>query len=590
MKPTILSLFSDVIKRNKNHIAIKYKNNKAWKNISWHEYFNIVKNIHTGLTEVGLKENDTVCIIGSTSYQWVLADLAIMSVGATTVPIYKNSLDSDIEYIINNSEAKYIFCEDEATADQIKALKCKDLKIISFSDTNNTNYLNFNELANKKSKLTNEKFKKILNSIHIDNTATIIYTSGTTGIPKGVVLTHKQIMSEVIDLFHNYSIDHNDVSLCFLPLAHIMGRIESLGNIHKPYTIAFAESVDLIKKNIAEIKPTFIVAVPRIFEKIYNGVLNQINTKKSTIKIFSWASNIGSQVSNLKVNKRSVPITLAIQYKLAQKLVFKKIQMALGGRIRFAISGGAPLEKKISEFFHAANILILEAYGLTETTAAVTANTLFDYKFGTVGKPLGDSEIKLADDGEILVKSDKVMKEYFKNPEATAEAFDGDYFKTGDIGLITQDGFIKITDRKKDLIKTAGGKYVAPQKLENLLKIDPMIANVLIHGDKKKFIIALVTLDNDCLKQFAKNNSISYSNTEALSKHKNVYQHVKAIVAEVNSELARYETIKNFAILPREFTTETGELTPSMKVRRKHCDKKFEKEILSLYGIDKSSI
>ncbi len=590
MDKTILSLFSEVKKRNKNYIAIKHKKNKAWKNISWHEYFDVIKNLHSSLDKIGLKENDTACIIGNTSYQWVLADLAIMSTGATTVPIYKNSLESDIEYIIKNSEAKYIFCEDQETADKVRSLDCKGLKIISFADSDNTNYLNFNELAEKKSPLSDKKFIEILNSFDINNTATIIYTSGTTGIPKGVVLTHKQIMSEIIDLFHNFTIDHNDVSLCFLPLAHIMGRIESLGNIHKPYTLAFAESVDLIKKNIAEIKPTFIVAVPRIFEKIYNGVLNQINTKKSTIKIFNWASSVGSKVSDLKVNKKGVPIALAVQYKLAQKLVFKKIQSALGGRIRFAMSGGAPLEKKISEFFHAANILILEAYGLTETTAAVTANTLFDYKFGTVGKPLGDSKIKLADDGEILVKSDKVMKEYFKNPKATKEAFDGDYFKTGDIGIITKDGFIKITDRKKDLIKTAGGKYVAPQKLENLLKIDPMIANVLIHGDKKKFIIALVTLDADCLKQFAKNNNLSYSNIEQLSKHKDVYQNVKSIIAEVNSELARYETIKNFAILPREFTTETGELTPSMKVKRKYCDKKFEKEILSLYGIDKSSI
>ncbi len=591
MNETILNIFSEAKTKSKNYKAFKVKKNKVWKSIDWHTYFDTTNKVSHCLKEMGLQKGDKACIISNTCYEWVLSDVSIMACGGVTVPIYQNSLEEDIEYIINNCQAKFIFCETEQTAKKLMALNCPSLKqIITYSKSDSTKIKNFADMTNFE--LANEdNYKKQLKAITPEDVATIIYTSGTTGRPKGVVLTHEQIYSEIYDLFSYFTFDHSDTCLCFLPLAHVMGRIESLGNIHKGYTIAFAESVEALKKNLSEVKPTFLIAVPRIFEKIYNGILNQINTKKLTVKLFNWASAVGQRVSHLKVEKKSIPLPLALQYNLAQKLIFNKIKMALGGEIKLAISGGAPLEKKISEFFHAANILILEGYGLTETTAAVCANTEFDYRFGTVGKPAGDAEIKIAEDGEILVRSKKVMKEYYNNPEATAEVFDQDrFFKTGDIGEFTKDGFLKITDRKKDLIKTAAGKYVAPQKLENLLKISPMISNVLIHGDRKKYIVALVTLDPDYLINFAKTNEISYSSAEQLSQNKRVYAEVKSIVAEANSNLARFETIKSVKVLPRDFTIESGELTPSLKLKRKHCDKKFEKEILSLYGLDKSSL
>ncbi len=583
MNNTILNLFSKIKDRNKNHIAFKYKKDKVWKKLNWNDYYRAVFHINAFLKSIQVGQDDCVCIIAKPSYKWTISDIGIMSNQSITVPIYKNSLDSDIEYIINNCEAKAIFCEDDALASKIKSLKCPSLeKIIVFDTKKESSFITFDDIISDDS-TPNDDFESALKQTPATQTATIIYTSGTTGVPKGVVLTHKQLFSEVTDIFDCFDFDHTDTSLCFLPLAHVMGRIESLGNIYKPYTIAYAESVEAIKKNILTIKPTFLIAVPRIFEKIYNGVITQINSKKSTMQLFKWASSVGKKVSALKMNKKNIPLHLALQFKLADKLIYSKIQSAMGGNIRYALSGGAPLEKKISEFFHSANILILEAYGLTETTAGITANTPYNYKFGTVGKPLKDVKLKLAEDNEILVKSDKVMKEYYNMPEATENVFEDGYFRTGDIGHITEDGFLKITDRKKDLIKTAGGKYVAPQKLENLLKIEPTIANVLIHGDKKKYIVALITLDEASITQFAKKHGLSYSSVDSLADNNVVNEHVAGVIKEMNSQLAKYETVKKFKILHKDFTIETGELTPSMKVKRKFCDEKFKDVLNSLY-------
>jgi long-chain acyl-CoA synthetase len=307
-------------------------------------------------------------------------------------------------------------------------------------------------------------------------------------------------------------------------------------------------------------------------------------------KIFKWAMSVGYKVSEARIQKKSPDLATLMEYRIAKRLVFDKFYEKLGGKLRFAVSGGAPLSGEIARFFHAAGLLILEGYGLTETTAAVLVNTPYDYKFGTVGKPIGDVQVKFAEDGEILVRSKKVMRGYYKNPKATEDVFDDqDYFKTGDIGELDAQGFLRITDRKKDLIKTAGGKFVAPQKLENLLKLNKNISNVLIHGDKKKYIVSLVTLNQERIVEFAKQHMISFPTFEELSKHPKVKDLIRNAVAQANSALASFETIKNFAILPTDFTIETGELTPSLKVKRKFCDQKFEAEIRALYGDDQAS-
>ena len=304
-------------------------------------------------------------------------------------------------------------------------------------------------------------------------------------------------------------------------------------------------------------------------------------------KIFKWAMDVGYKISESRIQKRSPDFKTLLEYQAAKKLVFDKFSQRLGGRLRFAVSGGAPLSGEICRFFHAAGLLILEGYGLTETTAAVFVNTPYNYKFGTVGQAVGDVEYKSAEDGEVLVRSKKVMKSYFKNPKATEEVFDSEgYFKTGDIGEVDANGFLKITDRKKDLIKTAGGKFVAPQKLENLLKLDRYISNVLIHGDKKKYIVALITLNSESVTDFAKQNNLAFESFLSLSKHPKIKDLIRNAVAQSNSSLASFETIKNFTILAKDFTIEDGELTSSLKVKRKYCDEKYEPEIRSLYGDD----
>jgi long-chain acyl-CoA synthetase len=366
--------------------------------------------------------------------------------------------------------------------------------------------------------------------------------------------------------------------------------VELWGHVHVGWMMGYAESIDRIKNGLMEIRPTFLVAVPRIFEKVYNGIVSKAEAQKTKKKIFQWALKVGLQVSDAKSSKRSIPLPLLVEYQLARKLVFDKLIEGLGGRLRFAFSGGAPLSKEIARFFHAANIYLLEGYGLTETTAGIFVNSLYDYRFGTVGKPIGDTRVKIAEDGEILVNSKKVMIGYYKNDSATREVLSDDgWFATGDIGELTPDGFLRITDRKKDLIKTAGGKFVAPQKLENLLKLNKYISNVLIHGDKRKYVIALVTLNFDEINRLAAENGITTRDHAQLVKQNVVKEAIRQAVADVNAQLASYESIKAFEILPEDFTIDSGELTPSLKVRRKFCDKKYASVIDRLYGADAAS-
>jgi long-chain acyl-CoA synthetase len=409
----------------------------------------------------------------------------------------------------------------------------------------------------------NPALKALAEKIKIDDDASLVYTSGTSGLPKGVILSHRQVMSEITDVQKVFSVDHRDSTLSFLPYAHVLGRVEMWLSVLAGYTLCFAESIDRIKGNLIEVKPTAMIAVPRIFEKIYASVESQLEQQKILSALFSRLAWINEKAANW----------------LKGKLLSGKLQAAFGGRLRFAISGGAPLDREIGEFFRAAGINIFEGYGLTETTAAITVNTPDEHRFGTAGKPLPDVQIKIADDGEILVKSQKVMKGYYKQKE---NPFIDGFFPTGDIGHF-DDGFLVITDRKKDLIKTSGGKYVAPQKLENALKRNPVISHVLVHGDQKKFIVGLITLDEAEIKRWAKDNKIVFDNFRDLSQSQDVRNYIGKIVSSANQELASYETIKKFTILDHDFSVSDGELTPSLKLKRKYCDQKYRDKIEALY-------
>jgi long-chain acyl-CoA synthetase len=362
-----------------------------------------------------------------------------------------------------------------------------------------------------------------------------------------------------------------------------MGRIENWGHVFIGFQMAYAENIEKIRTYLIEVRPTILVAVPRIFEKVYSGIYAQLGNSVLRTKIFQQALAIGRKVSQCKLDRKPVPLKLFLSYQVAQKLVLNKVREAFGGRLRFAVSGGAPISSDIAMFFHSCGILILEGYGLTETTAAVAANTPFNYRFGSVGRPIGDVQIKIAEDGEILVKSKKVMREYLNDPEGTAMAFTNGWFHTGDIGELMPTGDLRITDRKKDLIKTAGGKYISPQRIENLLKENSFVSHALIHGDQKKYVVALITLDPGFLKNFAEEKGLVFKDLSELSQHPQVLQTVRLGVAEINSRLANFETIKRFSVLPDDFTVQGGELTPSLKVKRKILDQKFRKQIDALY-------
>lgn len=591
MTETISHAFLNI--KSRSGTAVEYKSGGKWVSVTWKEYYDIVENVACGLKALGVKEGERVVIFSNTRFEWAIADFATFAVGGVAVPIYQSSISEDVEYILNDSEAVVVISEDQVTYERLRPIlsKCPTVRQVVTIESKVPNTLTWNELIQKGKEYKQSHsgfFEASSKNTNVNDLATICYTSGTTGKPKGVCLHHEQIISEVSEVFKVLDVSPADKTLTFLPFAHIFGRVEHWAHMYMGWTMAYAQSIEKVRDNLAETHPTFLVAVPRIFEKVYAGVISQAEISPVKKKIFDWALGVGYKVSESRLNKTTLPIQVALQYQLAKKLVFSKLAQKMGGRLRFAVSGGAPLSKDIGSFFHAADLLILEGYGLTETTAGITLNNRFEYRFGTIGKPIGDVQVKLADDGEILIKSKKVMRGYYKNPEATAEVLKDGWFATGDIGEMLDDGFIKITDRKKDLIKTGGGKYVAPQKLENMLKLSKYVTNVVIHGDKRKYIVALLTLNQDEVKKYAETNQMSGSYAE-LCKNPKIKDLVRDVVANVNSQLASYETIKNFAIIPYEFTVETGEITPSLKVKRKFCDVKFSKEIDSLYGDESKS-
>lgn len=590
-KPTTLghSILS-MRSRSSSLVAVKFKNQNTWLEKSWSEYYQDIETTGCALLSLGVQEGDRVAIMANTRYEWSVADLAIFGIKAVTVPIYQNNTPEDVEYILNNSGARILICESHGPLKTFESVKGKCPlveRVIVFEkicpNPEAITWTTLEKFGADYHRKHPHKFRELCATITPEDIATILYTSGTTGVPKGAVLTHLQAFSEVSESFPLCGASEHDVTLSFLPYAHILGRIEHWGHLYIGFTMAYAESLEKIRDNLAEIRPTFLVSVPRIFEKIYGAIWAQVQTQPLKMKVFQWALKIGMKVGEYKMSGQVLPVDLLIQYQLAQKVALGKISAAFGGRLRFAISGGAPLAKEISLFFHAANILILEGYGLTETTAAITVNTPFNYRFGSVGRPIGEVQIKIAADGEILVKSDKVMREYYKAPEATIEAFTDGWFHTGDIGELLPGGDLKITDRKKDLIKTAGGKYVAPQRLEGLLKLSPYIAHVHIHGDQKKYIVALVTLNQSSVEELAKSQNISFADWNSLLSSPFVQELIRKTVADTNAQLAGYESIKKYRILPIEFTVEGGELTPSLKVKRKVLDQRYKDLIDELY-------
>lgn len=562
------------LERPADWVALRFKRHKAWYELDWKEYYRRAEAVGAALATLGVKRGDRVAIVANTRWEWAVSDFGILGLGAVTVPIYQSNRAEEIEFVLHNSEPRVVIVEDPAQLRKLDgfARKVKSIEhVVCMSGEVPESVLSFDELLERgveRLREDPELYKREVLATKLEEPATIVYTSGTTGEPKGAVLSHDQALSEVEDVTRAFPISPMDATLSFLPYAHVFGRVELWLHAYLGFTMSFAESIERLRANLAETKPTVIMGVPRIFEKIYAGLLTQIEGQPLRKQLFTW----------LNVDRG-----WWWQNVVADHLIFAKLREGLGGRLRFVVSGGAPLEPKLAEFFKRAGLLLLEGYGLTETTAAIAVNTPMFHKLGTVGKPLNDVQIKIAEDGEILVKSKKVMTEYYKNVEATHAAFKDGYFCTGDIGAITEDGYLRITDRKKDLIKTAGGKYVAPQRLEGLLRTSPLISHVLVHGDRRKYVVALVTVNEGFLKSQARDRGWSYRDYRALTQMPEVHEMVRKEIANANTHLASYETIKNFAVLPEDFTVERGELTPSLKVKRRVLDEKYRDVIEDLY-------
>ncbi len=576
--------------RNPQAEAVKFKTKNSWTTKTWQQYYEDIQQTGAALLSLGIKPGDRVAIMANTRYEWSVCDLAIFGIKAITVPVYQNNTPEDVEYILNNSGSRILICESRGPLKTFESIKhnCTSIeKVVIFEDTcpnpDVITWKHFQELGRSYHVKHPTQYEELCATLKPEDTATILYTSGTTGRPKGVVLTHLQALSEVSEAFPFCGATTEDTSLTFLPYAHILGRIEHWGHLYIGFTMAFAESIEKLRGNLVDVRPTFMMSVPRIFEKVYASIMAQMQTQKLKLKLFNWALEVGRKVGEYKMSGEVLPLDLLAKNELAKKLVLNKVSEAFGGRLRFAISGGAPIPQEIALFFHAAGILILEGYGLTETTGAITVNTPYNYRFGSVGRPIGDVQIKIAADGEILVKSNKVMKEYYNDKTATDAVFTDGYFHTGDIGEVLSGGDLKITDRKKDLIKTAGGKYVAPQRLESLLKLSPYIANILIHGDQKKYIVAIITLDRPAVEKLAKESNVAFTDWPSLVQSSFANDLVRKAIAEANTQLASYESIKKYLLLPNEFSVETGELTPSLKVKRKVLDQRYKEKIDELY-------
>jgi long-chain acyl-CoA synthetase len=590
---TIGRMFFNRVEKYGPRPLFKVKRNDSYVNISWNEAGQAARELGLGLLEAGIEHGDRVALLSENRPEWAFSDLGILSIGGINVPIYATNTPRQIEYIINDSSARILIVSTQGQLD--KALEAKENcpgleQIVVLDDIGKTDYpmvatfKDFSESGAKSGK--EDVFNKRLEAVEPTDLASIIYTSGTTGDPKGVMLIHDNFLSNCRSVKEILPINEEDICLSFLPLSH---SFERMAGYYVPIfggiTIAYAESIDTVRDNLQEIRPTFMASVPRIYEKFHASVLETVKAGSPfKQKIFDWSFSVGGMMSTQTIAKQTPPASLKMKYSIANALVFKKIKENVGGRLKYFISGGAPLAQEINEFFHALGITILEGYGLTETSPVLTTNTPDNFKFGTVGKAVPGVEIKIANDGEILARGGNIMTGYFNKPEATAEALDNDgYFHTGDIGELDKDGFLKITDRKKDIIVTAGGKNIAPQNIENMLKSDPLISNVMVHGDKRKFLSALITADLEKLEPEARREGIEYTSPEELVKDDRVVKLIGSRVEGVNKQLARYETIKRWKLIEKDFTVEGGELTPTLKVKRKVVTAQYQDIIDSFY-------
>ncbi len=606
---TIGKLFFYQAQRLSAKTAVRYKQlNPIYQSMTWKDFSRFVEEIAFGLASIPIDIKKPIAIFSPTSYLWVAADLATVSIDAISVPIYPNSCSVDIEYILNNSEAEAIFVASEKLLNKLVAIEDKiphikkiiylpslmrkepewdklKVKFEKFGER----FIHLNQLSLLGEELAQNQPQLVmdrLNATEPNDIATIIYTSGTTGTPKGVPLTHANILTVLSDCPKVIPIDEKDVYFSYLPISHVFERV--CGEYYWLYTgctTAFAESIETMSKNLSEIEPTLMAAVPRVLDGIYNKMLHGINSTSGLAKwLIDWAIGVGEKTLDYKANGQDIPPLLKIEYRLADRIVLHKLRQRIGKRLRFIVCGGAPATPSVLAFFNAIGVPTIEGYGLTETAAPTNVNRFDRLKLGTVGPALPCVEMKIDQDGEVLFKGPSIFGGYFKNEEATLEAFVDGWFRTGDVGEIDEDGYLKITDRKKDLIVNAAGKNIAPQRIESILKTIAPISQAVVFGDRNKHLVALLTLDEHKAMELARAKNWQYDKYSDLAPSKELHDYLRKEVTAKRCELAEYECIKHFSVLEHDLSVDAGELTATLKIKRNVVAKKYADKIENLYA------
>lgn len=585
----VVEMFLERVDRYQDSVVLRHKQDGRWVGITWNQWAAEIRSLAHGLIALGVRPRDTVSIAAHNRPEWVSIDLAVQMVGGILVTVYPTLTADEVCYITDDAQARLAVVEDleqlaKLPADNRAAPRLEKIVLLD-GDTDDPRVVTYAKLKTLGNQGDNAELEARYRDVGPADVATIVYTSGTTGQPKGAMLTHDNFLFISETLLKVFEFVRGDVTLSYLPLSHVYERAGVFyPSIRAGIEVYFAESVAKMPANLLEARPTVFCAVPRVLEKVYAAITEKTAAASPVAKaVFNWALAVGRETAPYRREKKTMPAYLAVKHRVAKALVYNKIAGRLGGRVRILAVAGAPMSKEIAEFFFALNLLVLEAYGMTECSAPATMNTHACFRLGTVGRPLPGVELKIAPDGEILMRGRAIFAGYFNRPEETAEMLQNGWLHSGDIGELDDDGMVRVTDRKKDLIITAGGKNVAPQKIENMLIVDPYIAQAVVIGDDRKFLTALIVPAVDAIAQYAAEQGFAAPDLNSAATCEPVVSLIRERIEAVNQRLARFETIKNFRLLSHDLTQETGELTPTMKVKRKVVRHKYQALIDSMY-------
>ena len=590
----LTKMILEQVQKYKDKPALYYKNENEWKSIRWREMGNQIEAVSRALLKFGLGVQERAAIFSQNRPQWTIADYGIMGVRGITTTIYATNSAAEAEYIVNDAEVRILFVGGREQYDKIMTFFPKNKflkKVVVFDESvhisGDERVLSFSDFIQSGLQADNNReYIKRFHDATSEDTAAIIYTSGTSGMPKGVMLSQNNICSQADVLDPLFKLDENDIELCFLPFSHVYQKTSTHWTQSHGVTVYYCDKPKEILQYFKEVRPTFMVGVPRLYEKMYAAVHAALE-QASAIKngLFQWAEQTGSVYQYKRFRNEGISLFLKFKHKVARILVLNKIRAIMGGRLNFFSAGGAPLAREIEEFFFAAGIFIAQGYGLTETAPVISCNRPDKFKFGTPGTVVRGCTVRIADDGEIMVKGPNVMKGYFRKPELTAEVLSKDgWFKTGDIGFLDEEGFLHITDRKKDIIITAGGKNIAPQGIESLFGKDYYIEQIALVGDRRKYITALVVPNAEAVMEFAAKHSIPFESLKDLLGQEPIISFYAQRINGITEELARYEKIQKFTLLPEPFSTENGEITPTLKIKRKVLERRYKTVIEKMYA------